>query len=325
VLDIRRLRLLHALATYGTVAAAGQALHLSGPAVSQQLAALERETGMRLVERSGRRLRLTEAGQVLVAHTRIVLDQLAMAEADLVALGTDVTGTVRICAFSSAVETLVAQAWQTLRAEHGTRIGLQVVTAEPEESIPALARGGADVAIAYSYELAPRVPPAGVERVDLLTDRVVVALPDGDPAAASAGVIGLDTLADRDWLAPHPAGTCHQMMERACGSAGFVPREVAHCSDFAATLTLAAAGMGVALLPELAAYRVPDGVTIRQISPGSSRDIFALIRPGGDRHPAARVVLDHLGRAAAAARGQVVATTKSSPVDGRKPSARPAK
>jgi DNA-binding transcriptional LysR family regulator len=325
VLDIRRLRLLHALATYGTVAAAGQALHLSGPAVSQQLAALEGETGMRLVERSGRRLRLTEAGQVLVAHTRIVLDQLAMAEADLVALGTDVTGTVRISAFSSAVETLVAQAWQTLRTEHGTRIRLQVVTAEPEESIPALARGSADVAIAYSYELAPRVPPAGVERCDLLTDRVVVALPDSDPAAASSGVIGLDTLADRDWLAPRPAGTCHQMMERACGGAGFVPREVAHCTDFAATLALAAAGMGLALLPQLAAYRVPEGVTIRQISPGSGRDIFALIRPGGDRHPAARVVLDHLGRAAATASSQVVATTKSSPVDGRRPSARPAK
>lgn len=298
MLDIRRLRLLHALATYGTVAAAGQALHLSGPAVSQQLAALERDTGMRLVERSGRRLRLTEAGHVLVAHTRIVLDQLAMAEADLVALGTDVSGTVRISAFSSAVETLVARAWQTLRADHGTRIRLQVVTAEPEESITALARGSSDVAIAYSYQLAPRVPPAAVERWDLLTDQVVVALPDGDAAAASPDPVSLDALADRDWLAPHPASTCHQMMERACGSAGYVPREVAHCSDFAATLTLVAAGMGVALVPELAAHRLPEGVTTRAISPGSGRDIFALIRRGGDRHPAARVVLDHLSRAA---------------------------
>jgi DNA-binding transcriptional LysR family regulator len=88
------------------------------------------------------------------------------------------------------------------------------------------------------------------------------------------------------------------MMERACGSAGYVPREVAHCSDFAATLTLVAAGMGVALVPELAARRLPEGVATRPISPGSGRDIFALTRRGGDRHPAARVVLDHLSRAA---------------------------
>jgi DNA-binding transcriptional LysR family regulator len=172
------------------------------------------------------------------------------------------------------------------------------MTAEPEESIPALARGNADVAIAYSYQLAPRVPPAGVERWDLVTDQVVVALPDGDAAAASPGAVSLDALADRDWLAPHPASTCHQMIERACGGAGFVPREVAHCTDFGAVLTLVAAGMGVALVPELAAHRLPDGVTTRPISPGSGRDIFALIRPGGDRHPAARVVLDHLSRAA---------------------------
>lgn len=311
MLDIRRLRLLHALATYGTVAAAGQALHLSGPAVSQQLAALERDTGIRLVERSGRRLRLTEAGHVLVAHTRIVLDQLAMAEADLVALGTDVTGTVRISAFSSAVETLVARAWQTLHSEHGTRIGLQVATAEPEESIPALARGGCDIAIAYSYQLAPRVPPDAVERWDLLTDRVVVALPDGDAAAAPPGPVGLDALAGRDWLAPHPASTCHQMMERACGSAGFVPREVAHCTDFAAALALVAAGMGAALVPELAAHRLPDGVITRPVSPGSGRDVFALIRRGGDRHPAARIVLDHLGRAAGAVSSPRPATAGS--------------
>jgi len=304
MLDLRRLRLLHALATHGTVAAAAQALHLSGPAVSQQLAALERETGMRLVERSGRRLRLTEAGHVLVAHTRIVLDQLAMAEADLVALGTDVTGTVRVTAFSSAAETLLARACQTLRADHATRIRLQIVTAEPEESIPALARGGCDIAVAYSYQLAPRVPPAEVERWDLLTDKVVVAVPAGDAAAASAGPVSLATLADREWVAPRPGCTCHQMMELACGSAGFVPREVAHCTDFAATLALVAAGVGVALLPELAAHRLPDGVTTRQVSPGSARDVFALIRPGGDRHPAARVVLDHLsGAAGASGRG----------------------
>jgi len=300
MLDIRRLRLLHALATHGTVAAAGQSLHMSGPAVSQQLAALERDTGIRLVERAGRRLRLTEAGHVLVAHTRIVLDQLAMAEADLIALGTEVTGTVRICAFSSSVTTLVARACQALRAEHGTRIRLQIMTAEPEKSIAELDRGSADVAIAYSYELSPRLPSATVERRELLTDQVVAALPAAEPAAASPGPVRLDTLAEADWVAPHPASTCHQMMECACGGAGFVPHEVANCTDFPEMLALVGAGVGVALVPRLAAHQLPDGVVIRQIAPPTARDIFALTRPGGDRHPAARVVLDHLGVAARA-------------------------
>jgi DNA-binding transcriptional LysR family regulator len=299
MLEVRRLRMLNALATCGTVAAAGKALHMSGPAVSQQLAALERETGMQLVEHVGRQLRLTDAGRVLVGHTRIVLDQLAMAEADLIALGTDITGTERICAFSSSVETLVARAWQTLRAEHGTRIRLQVKTAEPDESIADLDRGNADVAIAYSYDLVPRPAPASAERRELLTDHVVAVLP-ATMAMASCDVIELDTLADADWIAPRPTGACYQMMEYACGNAGFVPREVAHCTDFRAMLTLVAAGAGVALVPRLATRQLPDGLVIRSISPSTSRSVFALIRRGGDRRPAARVALDHLSIAAQA-------------------------
>jgi DNA-binding transcriptional LysR family regulator len=305
MLDVRRLRLLNALATYGTVTAAGTALHLSGPAVSQQLAALERDTGIRLFERVGRRLRLTEAGHVLVAHTRIVLDQLAMAEADLIALGTEVAGTVRVCAFSSAVATLAAAAWRTLRAEHGTRIRLQIMTMEPEESITELERDNTDLAIAYSYEVVPRLPPTTIERRELLADPIVVALSRNDQLAASTDPLSLDALSDRDWLAAHSASTCHHMVERVCGAVGFVPREVAHFTDFSTMLTLVDAGVGVALLPRLATHQLPDGVMVRQVDPVSVRNVFALIRPGGDRSPAARVVLDHLSMAASAHSGDL--------------------
>ncbi len=294
MLEIRRLRLLHALAVHGTVAAAAKASHLSGPAVSQQLAALERETGMRLVERSGRRLKLTEAGRVLVAHTSIVLGQLAAAEADLVALGTEITGTVRIGAFSSAVATLVADAWRRLRAEHGTRMQFQVATLEPEESLPALQRGEADLVIAYSYQLVPHPAPPSVERHDLLTDPVVLAVHRDDPLS-TLDAVDLAELSGREWVAPHPATTCHQMLERACGTAGFVPHTIAHCADFPAMLSLVAAGAGIALVPRLAAYHLPDSVVLLPTSAATTREVFALTRPGGDRHPATHVLLDYLG------------------------------
>jgi DNA-binding transcriptional LysR family regulator len=302
MLEIRRLRLLHALATHGTVTAAAQALHLSGPAVSQQLAALERETGMQLVERIGRRLRLTDAGRILVAHTRIVLDQLAAAEADLVALGTEVAGTVRVAAFSSAVATLVATAWQQLRAEHGPRMQLQIATEEPDTSLPALQRGDADLVIAYSYQLVPQPPPPWLQRHELLTDPVVLAVARNDPlhtARAPNAPIDLAALADRDWLLPDPASACHQMIERACGAAGFVPHAIAHCTDFPAMLALVAAGTAIALVPQLAACHLPEGVSLHPVTPATARDIFALTRPGGIRHPAVRVVLDQLSTAAA--------------------------
>jgi DNA-binding transcriptional LysR family regulator len=302
MLELRRLRLLNVLATEGTVTAAAEAAHISGPAVSQQLAQLERETGVQLVERVGRRLRLTEAGQVLVAHTRIVLDQLAAAEADLVALGTEVVGTVRVAAFSSAIATLVADTWRQLRTEHAPGIRLQINTAEPEQGLAALKRGDADIVIAYSYELAPGPLPTSVEQQGLLTDPVVLAVAADDPLNTSADrllPVPLATLADRDWLVPDTMSACYRMVEHACRAAGFVPRTVAQCADFPAMLTLVSAGKAVALVPQLAAHQAPDDVALLPIAAATARHIFTLTRPGGTRHPAVRVVLDQLAESAA--------------------------
>ena len=301
LLELRRLRLLNVLATEGTVTAAAQAAHISGPAVSQQLAQLERETGVQLVERVGRRLRLTEAGQLLVAHTRIVLDQLAAAEADLVALGTEIVGTVRVAAFSSAIATLVADAWQQLRAEHAPRIRLQISTLEPEQGLEALKRGDADIVIAYSYDLVPGPLPTSVERQELLIDPVVLAIAAGDPLHTSADrplPVSLATLAERDWLVPDAMSACYRMVEHACRAAGYVPRTVAQCAEFSAMLALVAAGEAVALVPQLAAHQKPDNVALLDIAPATARHVFTLTRPGGARHPAVRVVLDQLAEAA---------------------------
>jgi DNA-binding transcriptional LysR family regulator len=303
MLDVRRLRLLHALASYGTVTAVGRALHLTGPAVSQQLAALEVEAGMKLVERDGRRLKLTEAGQVLVTHTGLVLDQLAAAEADLVALGTTVSGTVRVAAFTSAAGVLVARAWSSLRAEHGDHLRLRLVEMEPEESLPALERGEVDLAVALAYDLVPPSVPATWERHELLTEPLLAALPVGDPLhdpGQPGRTVALAALADRPWVVSRQDTACQELVQRACGAAGFVPRAVAQCVDFATTLELVGAGAGVAIVPRLAARHVPDGVALHPLAPVVSRAVFALTRRGGDRHPAVRVVLDHLVAAAAA-------------------------
>jgi DNA-binding transcriptional LysR family regulator len=133
--EMRRLLLLHALASHGTIAAAARSVHLTGPAVSQQLAVLEREVGMQLVERHGRWLRLTRAGEVLVSHSEVLLGQLTAAEADLAALRGEVTGTVRLAAFSTMMRTVVPLAWKAVRAQHRDRLRLIVLEMEPEESL----------------------------------------------------------------------------------------------------------------------------------------------------------------------------------------------
>jgi DNA-binding transcriptional LysR family regulator len=294
MLDLRRLRLLHALSIHGTLAATARACHVTGPAVSQQLSILEREVGVPVVERVGRGLRLTDAGRVLVSHTRIVLDQLAAAEADLVALGTTTRGTVRIAAFSSAVATVVASTRRTVRAAHDSAMQLQIATLEPDDAIAALQRGEADLAITYSYQLAPRHLPPWTEQHELLTDPVLLALPANDPLNSRSGEVDIAALAERDWILPQPSTTCRQMIERVCGNAAFVPRAVAYGTDFPAILALLAAGDAVALVPRAATYQLPPAVTLRAVKPSTSREIYAVTRHGGDRHPAVRIALDHL-------------------------------
>jgi DNA-binding transcriptional LysR family regulator len=297
MLDVRRLRLLHALAGHGTVTAAAQRLHLTGPAISQQLALLERETGIQLLERDGRRLKLTDAGRVLVAHTEIVLGQLAIAEADLVALRTEISGTVRLAAFPTAAATLVADLWTRVHRERGDQLQLQLTEMESEHSVPALQRGELDLALVQAYDdLLPRALPPECERHDLREDPILVADHGGGEVDDSA--IDLSELADRPWILPGAGSFCHEMVQRACGAAGFVPRPVAHCNDFASMLALVSAGAGVALVPELATRNSPRGVTLRQPRQSIVRTIFAVSTRGGDHHPAVKAVLDQLITAA---------------------------
>jgi DNA-binding transcriptional LysR family regulator len=155
MLDVRRLRVLHAVSAYGSVTAAATALGYSAPAVSQQLAALEREVGMRLTERVGRGLELTPAAMILVGHTDVLLARLESAEADLAALKDQVAGQVSLAAFPSAAASFVPAAWAAL-ASAAPQVRLDLTEMEPEESLPAVLRGETDVAVAHEYDLLPR-------------------------------------------------------------------------------------------------------------------------------------------------------------------------
>jgi len=299
MLDVRRLKVLHAVSEYGSVTAAAAALGYSAPAVSQQLAALEREAGVRLTERAGRGIGLTPAADILVAHASALLARLDAAEADIAALRDQVAGRVTLAAFPSAAAGLVPGAWQALR-DAAPSVRLELEEMEPEESLPAVQRGDVDVAIAHEYDLLPRPLDPLFERRKLLDDPVLVALPaDGWPAGDGRAV-DLATLAGRPFLAPRRNTGCAELIHRACARAGFVPSVTARATDFYVLLSLVAAGAGVTLVPRLAARHLPPGVVLRKPAEPVTRKILAVSRRGGDRRPAVRVVLDTLTAHAAA-------------------------
>ncbi len=299
MLDVRRLRVLHTVSAYGSVTAAAAALGYSAPAVSQQLAALEREVGMRLTERAGRGLELTPAALILVGHTDALLAQLGEAEADLAALRDQVAGRVALAAFPSAAASFVSAAWAAL-AGSAPQVRLDLTEMEPEESLPAVLRGETDMAVAHEYDLLPRPLDPLFERRELLSDPVMVAVPAGHQLATD-DTVPLSSLAGQPFLAPREGTSCAEMIQRACARAGFVPRVVARATDFAVLLNLVAAGAGVTLVPALAARQLPPRV--RLVSPAEpvTRQVFTVSRRGGDRKPAVRVVLDALAAAAALA------------------------
>jgi DNA-binding transcriptional LysR family regulator len=304
MIDVRRLRVLHAVSAYGSVTAAAGALGYSAPAVSQQLAALEREIKMKLTERVGRKLSLTPAAMILVGHTDALLARLDAAEADLAALRDQVAGHVCLSAFASAARNIVPAAWAALAAS-APQVELDVTQMEPEEALPAVLRGQTDVAVAHEYDLLPRPLDPLFERRELRADPVLIAVPAGHPLADSAVPVSLAALSSLPFLAPRDNTSCAEMIQRACARAGFVPRIVARATDFGVLLSLVAAGAGVTLVPALAT-RGESALATRGGAGGAgrarllwpaepvTRQIFAVSRRGGDRLPAVRVVLDAL-------------------------------
>jgi DNA-binding transcriptional LysR family regulator len=285
-LDVKRLRVLRELAERGTVAATAEALSFTPSAVSQQLSALEREAGVVLLEREGRRLQLTDAGRTLVAHADAVLAQLERAEADLRAGAQEVSGTLRVAAFSSFARSVLPAVTAATLRDH-PRLDLHVRDAEPQDSVPLLRLGELDVVIAQRFPYVPRDFGPAFHVVELFDDPLHLATGPGHHDAPPR----FADLAGRPWVAGHPGTSCHEVVVHACHAAGHEPRIVGFSNDFAVVAALVAEGVGIAMIPEIAHDQAPPEVTLRPLDPPLSRQVLAVVRAGAEQRPAVAAFL----------------------------------
>ncbi len=299
MLDLRRLRLLRELRDRGTVGAVATALDYSPSAVSQQLRVLERETGAELLERNGRRIRLTEAGLTLARHAERLLAAAEEAEAELAAADGSVTGTVRIAAFQTATLALVPPALSALSLAH-PQLRLEVIEAEPEAALHALALGELDLVIADEWEYVPRVRLEGLLREELLSERVRLVLPAGHPLASGGRPVELAALAEAAWACGPPPSAHDKLVQRACRVLGGFSPDVRHRStDLLVLLTLVRTGHAVTLLPDLVRAEDDSTLAVRDLAEGPlSRLVFTAVRAATAERPALAAVRAALREAA---------------------------
>jgi DNA-binding transcriptional LysR family regulator len=295
MLEVRRLRLLRELAAHGTIAATAQACSLTPSAVSQQLAALEREVHTPLLIRDGRRLMLTGAAQVLVEHTERILAELEEAQASIAGLTGEVRGVIRLAAFPTAASSLAASAIATCQDDHPD---LRVVLdgRETDEALSALKAGHLDVALVYEYNLLPDRTDRGIRLVPLVREKLLLVLP---PAMKADDPLSLRALRDESWVAPDSDTALRTALWRACGLAGFEPRLHYTSDDYTVMLALVQAGLGVALVPQLALASVAADLQIREVTDLLlTRTVSAAIRAGTRANPAVAAVINALQAAA---------------------------
>ncbi|MGP9020805.1 LysR family transcriptional regulator [Streptomyces sp. BR1] len=276
--DIKKLRILRTLHERGTVTATAEALRMTPSAVSQQLTNLAKQLGVTLLEADGRRVRLTDAAHLVLRHADAVFAQLERADAELGGYLRGEAGEVRVGAFSTAVPALVVPAVLRLRRSHPA-LDVRVREAEAAEAYELLSAGDVDLALS----LAAHAPSARDPRftvVPLLADPLDVALPADHPLA-SAPDLRLSDLAGEAWIYGG-SGPWSEITVAACEAAGFVPAQAHSAAGWTAILSMVQAGMGVALVPRLAAAR-REGVAMRELfADRPYRHVVAAVRRGGE-------------------------------------------
>ncbi|MDX6696970.1 MAG: hypothetical protein QOE65_367 [Solirubrobacteraceae bacterium] len=301
MLDVRRLRVLREVAQQGSFSAAGEELGYTQSAISQQIAALERETGSVLVERNARGVRLTDAGRTLVEHAEGILARLAAAESELEALAGLKGGRLRLASFPSAGATLLPLAIAEFSRRHPA-VELSLVEAEPEDAVPQLKAGDLDVALVYEYAglnaAQPGIDEADVDLVHLIDDPMHLALPPDHPLARRRSV-KLEDLSEDLWVQSDCTNSCGQMHIAACQSAGFTPRVGFETNDYNVVQGLVAAGVAVSLIAELAMANLRDDIVVRPLGKRAPiRHVWAATAAGAYRSPAVEAMLEVLQGAA---------------------------
>ena len=298
MLDVRRMRVLSAVAEHGSIAAAAQALAFTPSAVSQQIATLEREAGVALVERGPRSVRLTEAGRALVAHTDGIVASLAAAEADIQAIAGLRGGMLRLASFPTAYATIMPRAIGEFRHRYPA-VELSLTENDPLASLARIKSGELDLALAYEYDFVPFPEDDAVERTELMDDPIRIVLPQGHRAARRRAV-RLDDLSDELWISSTVRSSCHEFVSRACRAAGFEPNIGFESDDHGVWQGLVAAGVGVALAPDLALESLYPGVEARPVALNPlKRKIFGVHRTGGCS-PAIEAMLEVIAETIAA-------------------------
>jgi len=319
MIDVRRLNVLCEVARRGSFSAAAEALGYTQPAISRQIATLEAEVGAILVRRAPQGAVLTDAGRVLVERGEAVLGQLSALELELQALAGLEGGRLRLASFASAASSIVPLAIAEFRARHPS-VEISIRMADPIESLPALRAGELDLALSHDpmatirhnldevgiggtvdgesgraeARLIASENVAGLDLVPLFEDPMYVAMPQGHPLA-QVEPLGLERFADQPWMLA-TTSTCpdSRLFLRACHAAGFEPRIAFQNDDYPAILGFVAAGVGVALIPDMVARGVRDDVVVRVLDPAPPPRPIMAVMPAGYRSPAAAAMLEVL-------------------------------
>jgi len=307
--DLARLRLLRELAHRGTMTAVAAAFGLTSSAVSQQLATMERETRVALLERVGRRVRLTAEGTRLVAHAEAILQAVDAAELDLRAAGQNPKGELELACFSTFAKVHLIAALARAR-DRFPEMHVVLHELESADAIEAVRDGRCHLAVTFAYNLVPRPDSAGLVSQQLLEEPVLLALPE--PWRAERDPISLERLAQQDWIVGSRQTDDRLLAERACAVAGYVPRITHTVDDYDLLLRMVSAGLGVGFVPELG-LRFPSAEAVVVRTPAGaplSRRVHALTRAALTASPLVRAILSELARTMTSPRhpatGQVV-------------------
>jgi DNA-binding transcriptional LysR family regulator len=298
MLNVTRLRVLREVAAQGSFSGAASALDYTQSAVSQAVATLEGETGAALLERDRKGVRPTAAGALLLRHADVILGQLDAAEAELAATLGLRGGLLRIASFPTAGATLMPAAIAAFRTAHPD-VELTLAEGEPEEIGPRLRAGEFDLALLFEFHHVGDTLGRGLREVDLLEDPMHVALPAGH-ALAAKDELRLEDLQEEAWVQTSASSACARHVVRLCHAAGFDPIVSFESDDYQTVQGLVAAGVGVALIPELALTSVRDDVVVRNlVQPEPMRRVVAATSRSAGTAPAAAEMLELLKQVAA--------------------------
>lgn len=295
----RRLHVLRMVAAHGTVTGAAAALHYTPSAVSQQLRSLARDLGTDLVVQDGRRIRLTAAARVLLAHADELYSTWERIRSELADDGGSETATLRLCGFSTAAAALLPATAARVWAAR-PRCAVRIIEADPEECFDLLLAEEADLAVVVATATIPPTIDPRFDQQHLLDDPLDLLVPENHRLAREPSVRLSDTV-DEPWITDRPGRPYHQLMQTACAAAGFTPAIAHHASEWDTGAALVAAGLGICLVPRLA--QLPSNYPITRVplrgDPIPFRHILTAVRHGSRGHPViatALVALDEIAR-----------------------------